>query len=55
VGGWLPIAPIDGARPASRTFLLKVHEVNCNPAIGMDDQLVVGVAPSGWHSDGVED
>ena len=26
-----PTAPIDGARPASRTFWLKTHDANCTP------------------------
>jgi hypothetical protein len=48
------MAPIDGAMPASRTFWLNAHEVNCTPRSEWDLETVAVLAALGGHAEGVE-
>src|SRR5680860_192257 len=46
-----PMAPIDGARPASRTFWLNAQDVNA--AVGVDHEAAGRISPTCRHAERV--
>jgi len=48
-----PLAPIEGARPASRTFWLNAQDVKLNAAVGVDHEAPGRISPACGHPEGV--